>query len=144
MRFMMIVKADKNYEAGLPPSPELIGAIGKLSEDNARAGILLDAGGLLPSSQGARIRVSGKKLTVIDGPFAETKEIIGGYAILNANSRAEAIELGKRFMEVHADVLGSSYEGELEVRQFQDMPCGSAEKGEGHGIQEETLDWVRD
>jgi len=65
MRFMMIVKADKNYEAGLPPSPELIGAIGKLSEDNARAGILLDAGGLLPSSQGARIRVSGKKLTLV-------------------------------------------------------------------------------
>ena len=122
MRFMMIVKADRNYEAGLPPSPQLMAAIGKLSEDNAKAGILLDAGGLLPSSHGARIRVdSGKKLTVLDGPFAETKEIVGGYAILKANSREEAIELGKQFMKLHADVLGPSYEGELEVRPMQDM-----------------------
>jgi len=122
MRFMMIVKADRDYEAGMPPSPELMAAIGKLSEDNAKAGILLDAGGLLPSSHGARISVgSGKKLTVLDGPFAETKEIVGGYAILKANSREEAIELGKQFMKLHADVLGPSYEGELEVRPMQDM-----------------------
>ena len=122
MRFMMIVKADRNYEAGMPPSPELMAAIGKLSEDNAKAGILLGAGGLLPTSHGARIRVgSGKKLTVLDGPFAETKEIVGGYAILKANSREEAIELGKQFMKLHADVLGPSYEGELEVRPMQDM-----------------------
>jgi hypothetical protein len=122
MRFMMIVKADRNYEAGMPPSPELMAAIGKLSEDNAKAGILLDAGGLLPSSHGVRIRVgNGKKLTVLDGPFAETKEIVGGYAILKANSREEAIELGKQFMKLHADVLGPSYEGELEVRPMQDM-----------------------
>jgi hypothetical protein len=121
MRFMMLVKADKNYEAGMPPSPELMAAIGKLSEENAKAGILLDAGGLLPSSHGARIRVGGNQLTVIDGPFVETKELVGGYAILKANSRAEAIELGKRFMKVHADVLGPSYEGELEVRPMHDM-----------------------
>ena len=121
MRFMMLVKADKNYEAGMPPSPELMAAIGKLSEDSEKAGILLDMGGLLPSSHGARIRVGGNQLTVIDGPFAETKEIVGGYAVLKANSRAEAIELGKQFMKVHADVLGPSYQGELEVRQMHDM-----------------------
>jgi hypothetical protein len=86
MRFMMMVKADKDYEAGLPPSAELIAAIGELSQRMIEEGALLDTGGLLPSSQGARIQVSGKKLTVIDGPFAETKELIGGYAILEAAS----------------------------------------------------------
>jgi hypothetical protein len=121
MRYMMIVKADKSYEAGVPPSPELMAAIGKLSEDHARAGILIDAGGLLPSSQGARIRVAGQKVNVIDGPFAETRELIGGYAILKADSKSEAIELGKKFMQVHSDVLGPSWEGELEVRPMHDM-----------------------
>ena len=120
MRFMMIVKADKDYEAGVPPKAELIAAIGKLSEEMARSGILLESGGLLPSSAGARVRVAGKRLTVTDGPFAETKELVGGFAILQAKSKEEAIELGKRFMQVHAEVLGPSYEGELEVRQVYD------------------------
>jgi hypothetical protein len=118
MRFMMMVKADKDYEAGAPPSPELMAAIGKLTEDMAKTGVLVEAGGLLPSSKGARVRVSGGRLTVIDGPFTEAKELIGGYAILKANSRAEAVELGKNFMQVHADVLGPAYHGELEIRQL--------------------------
>jgi hypothetical protein len=121
MRFMTLVKADKNYEAGAPPSPELIAAIGKLAAEMTAAGLLLDTGGLLPSSAGARVRLSGGKLTVIDGPFTEAKELIGGYAILRADSKEEAIELGKRFMKLHADILGSSYEGELEVRQLADF-----------------------
>ena len=120
MRFMMMVKADKAYEAGLPPNPELIGAIGKLSDEMVQAGVLLETGGLLPSSRGARVRVSGGKLTVTDGPFAETKELIGGYAIVQASSREQAIELGKQFMELHARVLGPSYDGECEVRQLFD------------------------
>jgi hypothetical protein len=125
MRFMMIVKADKESEAGLPPSPELIAAIGKLTEEAMESGVVLSNGGLLPSSKGARIRVGGGKLTVTDGPFAETKELIGGFAIIQANSRQEAIEEGSRFMQVHADVLGPSYEGELEVRQMYDSgDCG--------------------
>jgi hypothetical protein len=132
MRFMMIVKANTNYEAGIPPSPELMAAIGKLSEDNARAGILVDTGGLLPSSHGARIRVSRNKLMVTDGPFAETKELVGGYAILQANSREEAIELGKQFMKVHADVLGPSYEGELEVRPMVEAGACAGTAGERH------------
>ncbi len=118
MQFMMIVKADKNYESGKAPDPKLLEAIGKLSAEMAEAGILVSTGGLLPSSAGARINVSGKKLLVTDGPFAETKELVGGFAILEARSREHAIELGKQFMQVHADVIGPSYEGELEVRQM--------------------------
>jgi hypothetical protein len=122
MRYMMIVKADKNYEAGNPPKPELMAAIGKLSEEMINAGVLLDMGGLLPSSKGARINVKGGKLTVTDGPFSEAKELIGGYAILQVKTREEAIERARRFMQVHADVLGPSYDGELEIRQMPDAP----------------------
>jgi hypothetical protein len=126
MRFMMIVKADKDSEAGLPPSPELMAAIGKLTEEAIKSGQVLDTGGLFPSSKGARIQVGGGKLTVIDGPFAETKELIGGYAIIEASSKQEAIEQGSRFMQIHADVLGPAYEGECEVRQmFDPGDCGT-------------------
>lgn len=120
MRFMMMVKADPDYEAGRPPAPELMGAIGRLSEEMAKAGILIEQGGLLPSARGAKVRASGGKLTVVDGPFSEAKELVGGYAILQVRSREEAIELGKRFMKVHADVLGPAYDGELEIRQMFD------------------------
>ena len=127
MRFMVMVKADKDYEAGLPPKPELLAAIGKLSHDMVEAGVLLETGGLLPSSRGARVRASGGKLSVTDGPFTETKELVGGYAIVQAQSRDEAVELGKQFMEVHVTVLGSSYDGECEIRQlFDGADCGSA------------------
>jgi hypothetical protein len=126
MRFMVMVKADKDFEAGLPPKPELLAAIGKLSQDMVKAGVLLETGGLLPSSRGARVRASGGKLSVTDGPFAETKELVGGYAILQAKSRDEAVELGKQFMEVHVTVLGSSYDGECEIRQlFDASDCAS-------------------
>lgn len=122
MRFMMIVKADKTYEAGAAPPPELMAAIGKLSEEMVKAGVILDMGGLLPSSKGARINVKKGKLTVTDGPFSEAKELIGGYAILQVKSREEAIERGRRFMQIHADVLGPSYDGELEIRQMPEAP----------------------
>jgi hypothetical protein len=125
MRFMMIVKADQDSEAGLPPKPELIAAIGKLSQHMVKTGVLIDTGGLLPSSQGARVRVSRGKMSVTDGPFAETKELIGGYAIVEAKSRDEAVELGKQFMDVHMTTLGFSYDGECEVRQLFDAShCG--------------------
>ena len=84
----------------------------------------MDVGGLLPSSAGTRVRVGKGKLTVIDGPFTETKELIGGYTIMQVGSREEAIELGKRFMQIHADVLGSGYEGELEIRQLVEFDQG--------------------
>src|SRR5262245_15715966 len=120
MRYMMLVKANKNYEAGIPPSPELMAAIAKLGDEARNRGSMVTAGGLLPSSQGVRIRVSGGRTSVIDGPFAETKELVGGFAIFDLKSREEAIENGRRFMQVHADVLGSSYEGELEIRPMFD------------------------
>jgi hypothetical protein len=119
---MMLVKGNKDYEAGAPPNPDLMAAVAKAREEGLQSGVIVLTGGLLPSSHGARIRVAGGKLTVIDGPFAEAKELVGGYAILNASSKEEAIEMGKGFMSLHAEILGPSYEGELEVRQVHEFP----------------------
>jgi hypothetical protein len=118
MRFMMIVKAGKDYEAGKPPPPELMAVVAKEAEELTKAGIMLETGGLLPSRMGARVRVGQGKMTVTDGPFAESKELIGGFAVMQVASKQEAIELGRRFMQLHADVLGPEYEGELEIRQM--------------------------
>jgi hypothetical protein len=118
MRFMMMIKTPENG----PPSPELFAAIGKLSQEMSQAGVLVEAGGLAPSANGARIRLTNAQLFLTDGPFTETKELIGGFAILRASSKAEAIELGRRFMKVHADILGPSYEAECEIRQMFDPP----------------------
>jgi hypothetical protein len=124
MRFMMLVKGNADYEAGKPPSAELMEAIGALAEKGFRDGTLIEQGGLLPSSAGALIRVKDGKVRVIDGPFAEARELIGGYAILEVGSRAEAIRMGSEFMDLHAGVLGPAFEGELEVRQlFEPPPC---------------------
>ena len=118
MKFMLIANATKESEAGCPPNPELLAAIGKLSEDMAKAGVLVDMGGLAPTSQGARVRLAGGKVTVTDGPFAETKEVLGGYAIVQVKSKEEAVELARRFWEIHAEVLGPSYVGEGEIRRM--------------------------
>jgi hypothetical protein len=130
MRYLMMVKlnpnseAGRNYEAGLPPEPKLEAAMGKLIEKMAKSGTLVDTAGLLPAAKGAKIRVSHGKLAVTDGPFIESKEVIGGYAILRANSKEEALKMGTDFMQLHIDVLGSSFEGELEVRQmFEPGEC---------------------
>lgn len=124
MRFMMMVKANPEYEAGLPPPPQLIAAIGKLTEEMTRSGVLVHTGGLAPSAHGARVRCGDGKLTVTDGPFAETKELIGGFAIVDVKSRDEAIALGRQFMELHAAVLGASYQGECEIRpMFDGVDC---------------------
>jgi len=131
MKYLMMVKVDPNteagrrFESGAPPDPGLVAAIGKHAEDLAKAGVLLGTGGLLPSSNGARVRAARGGLSVTDGPFIESKELIGGYGILRASSKEEAIELGKTFMQIHLDVLGPSYEGELEIRQmFDGESCG--------------------
>lgn len=96
MRFMIIVKASPDSEAGVMPSKELMTAMGNFNEELARAGILIDCDGLQPSSKGARVRFSGDQRTVIDGPFAETKELIAGYWIWQVESKQEAIEWVKR------------------------------------------------
>ena len=128
MRYMMLVKGNKDYEAGIPPKKELMEAVAKHGAALAKAGILLDTGGLMPSSKGARILVSGGNLNVIDGPFSEAKEVIGGFGILNAESKEDAIRLGKIFMQIHIDALGPGYEGELEIRQMHDTSPGEVPK----------------
>jgi len=114
MRFMMIVKANKDSEAGIMPGEELLSAMGKYNEELMKAGVLLDAAGLQASSKGARVKFSGGKRTVIDGPFTETKELIAGYWIIQAKSREEAIEWAKRVPPPH----GEGQEGEIEIRQL--------------------------
>src|SRR6059058_4554735 len=101
MKFMMIVKASKDSEAGVMPSEELLSRMGKYNEELAKAGVLLDLAGLQPSSKGARIKFSGGKKTVIDGPFAETKELIAGYWLIQVKSREEAIEWARRIPAPH-------------------------------------------
>ena len=118
MKFMMMVKADKDYEAGIPPSPALMAAVGQITEEMTKAGVVLETGGLLPSAQGARLRRAQSKLTVVDGPFAEAKELVGGYAIIRARSKEDAIALASRFLEVHEEALGPAYVGEIEIRQM--------------------------
>jgi hypothetical protein len=105
MRFLTLYKpADtKSMEAGVPPSQEEMAAMGKLIEDGFKSGVLLAAEGCQPSSKGARVRRSGGKVSVTDGPFAESKEIIGGLAIIRASSKEEAIEHAKRFLDVAGD-----------------------------------------
>ena len=112
MRFMVIVKASKDSEAGKMPSEEMLGAMAKFNEEMVKAGIMLDGAGLKPTSQGARIRFSGSKRSVIDGPFAETKELIAGYWIIQAKNMAEAIEWMKRCPKPHEE------DCEIEIRQF--------------------------
>jgi hypothetical protein len=92
MRFMIIVKASKDSEAGVMPSKQLLGEMGKFNEELTKAGVLLAAEGLQASSKGARVRYSNGKFTVIDGPFAKTKELIAGFWLIQAKSREEAIE----------------------------------------------------
>jgi len=96
MRFMVLVKADKDSEAGILPDKEIFAAMGKYNEELMKAGVLLAAEGLQPSSKGARVKFSGEKRTVIDGPFAETKELVAGFWLWQVNSKEEAIEWLKR------------------------------------------------
>ena len=121
MRFIMMIKANKDYEAGVPPDPKLLAAIGQYTQEMIKAGVVLATEGLLPSSKGARVRLSDGKLTLIDGPFTETKELVGGFAIVKASSKAEAIELGSKFMMLHREALGGKWEGECEIRQLSEF-----------------------
>ena len=123
MRYLMMVMGDKDYEAGQPPSPELITGMARLTDEMVQAGVLLAAEGLQPSSQGMRLKVSRGALAVTDGPFTETKELIGGYAIVQAGSKAEALELANRFVEVHRQA--GIHDLDMEIRPlFDSMECG--------------------
>jgi len=116
MRFMMIVK---HAERQGPPPKGLMDAIAKISEEAVQAGIMLGNGGLGPTAQGARVRLSGGQVTVTDGPFTEAKEVIGGYAQFELKSKQEAVEAAVRFMELHKKHW-PGWEGETEVRQMFD------------------------
>jgi hypothetical protein len=112
MRFMVIVKADKDSEAGVLPDKKLLADMGKFNEDLVKAGVMLAGEGLQPSSKGARVRFSGSKRTVIDGPFSETKELIAGFWLFQVKSLEEAIEWVKRSPNPHP-----GKESEIEIRQ---------------------------
>lgn len=112
MRFMVMVKATRDSEKGVMPSEEMLAAMGKYNEELVKAGVMLAGEGLHPTSKGARVRFSGKNRTVIDGPFAETKELIAGFWILQCRSKEECIEWVKRAPNPFPDG------GELEIRQI--------------------------
>jgi len=117
MKFMMIVKATKESEAGVMPSEALLSAMGKYNEELMKAGVLLDLSGLQASSKGARVKFSGGKRTVIDGPFTESKELIAGYWVIQVRSKEEAIEWAKR-VPFEPGLQG---EAEIEIRQFFEL-----------------------
>jgi hypothetical protein len=116
MRVLGLLKADAESESGAPPSPELMERMGKFLEVITKAGVLVASEGLMPSSNGARVRVSDGKATVIDGPFTESKELVASYALLEVASMAEAIEWTTRFLTV----LGG---GECELRPVFEAPA---------------------
>ncbi|HYF40799.1 MAG TPA: YciI family protein [Gemmatimonadales bacterium] len=130
MRFMVIVKADKDTEAGVLPTRELLAEMGKYNEELVKAGVMLAGEGLQPSSKGARVRFNGNKRTVIDGPFAETKELVAGFWLWEVRSREEAIEWLKR---------APFKEGEVEIRQVFEADDFGAEFTPELREQEERL-----
>jgi len=113
MRFMVLVKATKDSEAGKLPSAELLADMGKFNEELVKAGVMLAGEGLHPSSKGARVRFSGSKRAVVDGPFSETKELVAGFWILQVKSKEEAIEWIKRCPNPHP-----GQDSEIEIRQI--------------------------
>lgn len=117
MRFMIMVKTNKDSEAGVMPDEKLIAAMADYHEELVKAGVLLDASGLHPSSKGARIEYSGGKRAFIDGPFTEAKELIAGYTLIQVKSKEEAMEWAKRFPAPH----GEGAEGEIEIRQLFEL-----------------------
>ena len=116
MRFMMIVKASKESEAGVMPTDEMIATMGEYNEELIKAGVLVDLSGLQPTSKGFRVKFSGGKRTIVDGPFTESKELIAGYWVIDVKSREDAPEWAKK-----VPAPQERGEGEIEVRQFFEL-----------------------
>ncbi len=133
MRFLVIVKASAESEAGVLPSKELLTEMGKFNEELVKAGVMLEGEGLHPSSKGVRVKFSGAKRTIVDGPFAETKELIAGFWIWQVRSKEEAIEWAKRCPNP------TGAEGELEIRQIFEADDFGAEFTPELREQEERL-----
>ena len=119
MRFLSMIRIDEN--SGLVPSDELMQNMGKLIEEMTREGKLIRTAGLRPTAEGVRVRLRRGKLSSVDGPFTETKEVIGGFAILEAGSKEEAIELTRRFLKIHGD----TWDIDCEVRQIEGPEFGT-------------------
>jgi hypothetical protein len=119
MQFLMLIKIanDTDYEAGKPPPAALEAAMGELMAEWAKRGAMVSAAGLKPTSQGARLRLTEGQVRVSDGPFAESKEVVGGFCLLEAKDKADAVEMIRRFVELHGKVLGKDFVLECEVRQ---------------------------
>jgi hypothetical protein len=117
MRFMIVVKATKDSEAGKLPDAKLIATMAAYHQELAKAGVLLDASGLQPSSKGWRVKHSGAQRTVIDGPFAESKELVAGYTMIQTRSREEALEWSRRY----PNPAGDGADAEIEVRQLYEL-----------------------
>ncbi len=129
MKYLSFIRHPESYR-NTPPSAEMMDAMKKFVEKSFKDGTLVDTGGLLPSKEGARVRLSNGKITVTDGPFTESKEVIGGWAILNVASKAEAIRVAKEFMELHRKHW-PGFEGESEVRPMFEPGMGPGVKGGG-------------
>jgi hypothetical protein len=117
MRYMMIVTGPESHAASGPPPAALFEAIEKLGEESARNGTMVSFGGLHPTSSGARMRITNGKLVTTDGPFTESKEVIGGFSIINVASKEEALEEARKFMELHR-VHWPAWQGQVEIRQM--------------------------
>lgn len=118
MRFMMMIKLEEGSGPPEGPSQELMTEMGKLMEEMTKAGVMLDTAGLRPTEDGTQLHWDRGKLSVVDGPFTEAKEVVGGYAIVQAKSKEEALEWGKRFAQIH----GEDWELTLEIRQIEEPP----------------------
>jgi hypothetical protein len=132
-RYMTLLKADRKTEAGVAPDEKLLAAMGALMDEVTKSGALLSGEGLQPSSKGAKIRYSGNKRTVIDGPFTEAKELVAGVSILQFKTKQEAVDFARRCLQIHVDwaQVGS---GEMEIRpvfEIEDFPVDPAEKPDG-------------
>jgi hypothetical protein len=114
MRHIVVIKGP---ESGMKPTPGLIQAMDKFFEEHSKTGVFVEGNGLRPTAEGTRVKIKGRDLRVIDGPFTETKEVIGGYLVIDVASNADAIAFAKRFMELHIEHF-PGWDGECEVRQF--------------------------
>jgi hypothetical protein len=119
MRFMYIVTSPKGH---MMPNPGLMEAINRIRDREIKAGRMIDDGGLMPAATGAQVKISDNKLSVIDGPFVEAKEVIGGYAIFELRDKEEAVAMAKEFMQLHVDHM-PEWEGTCEVRAFMTPNC---------------------
>jgi hypothetical protein len=140
-RYVSLLKADRHTEGGVLPNEQLASDMGALIEEMAQKGALLGGEGLFPSAQGVRVRFDGERRTVVDGPFAETKELIAGFTLYQAATKAEAVEYARRCLAIHMHGTGVG-SGEIEVRQvleLEDFPVDSAEKPDGWRKQAEEV-----